>query len=173
MTLADGRVPAIALILAVTAALTGCATSAPHPLGLHDTSITESLPIKIYPRAWYGVPLNNSSDSPITVRALKLNGRHNATAGRPLVIAYPSGNYIDWYSPPGTLGMQRAISARMPLAGFTIPPHTKGRYQAVVLLSAVDIELTASVSGATVSYDSNSHRLEETWTEHASLRATN
>jgi hypothetical protein len=173
MTLADGRVLAIALILAMTAALTGCASTAPHALGLHDTSITESLPIKIYPRAWYGVPLNNSSDSSVTVRTLKFIGRHNATAGRPFVIAYPSGNYIDWYSPPGTPGMQRAISARIPLAGFTIPPHTKGRYQAVVLVSADDIHHTASVAGATVSYDSNSHRLEETWIEHASLRAAN
>jgi hypothetical protein len=169
MRIGAGR--AVALLatgVALLGALAGCAV-APRSLGLRDTTITQSLPIGRYREVWLGVPLNNATGAPITMRSLALTGVRNLTVGTPFVIEIQPGGVIDWYAPPGTKAMQAEVSRRRPFAGFVVPPHSKRRFQAVVLVRAGTTGRAASTTGAVVGY-SGGLRWNETWTERSALR---
>jgi hypothetical protein len=160
---------AAAAVVALGGALAGCASS-PRALGLHDTGVTQSLPVSQYHRVWFGVPLNNSSDRRVTIRSLELTRAQNLRTGTPFVIDIADGDSIDWYSPPGTKAMQAEVARRVPLVGFRVPAHSKDRYEAVVLVTARSTGAAASTTGAVVGYESGGHYWEETWKERSSLR---
>lgn len=154
---------------AVGGLLAGCA-SPPRALGWHDTGVTQSLPMTTYPQVWAGVPLDNGSARPLTLETLHLNGVRNLVVGKPFVITVTSGEFIDWYSPPGERRMQPELRTRRPYAGFVVPPDSENRYEAVVLLEARRTDVAASITGATATYVQDGHEWGETWTEHSSLR---
>lgn len=159
----------VLLAAVLGALLSGCA-AAPHALGLHDTGVTQSLPLAEYPDVWAAVPLDDGTDEPVTIRSLALTGARNIRHGRPFVIEVRPNGYIDWYAPPGTTAMRAEIANRVPLAGFRVPAHTRHRFEAVVLLRPRDTGRTASITGATVTYTSGGHEWTETWVERSSLR---
>lgn len=162
----------IAALLVLPFMISGCAPLPPaHAMQLHNTYIVEGLPQPEYEEAWYGVPLDNVTDSVVVIQSMRLSQTSNLVAGKPFVVNITNGDYIDWYAPPGTKRMQAEVANSVSIVGFEIPPHTRGRFQAIVLAKAREQTKAASVSGAVIQYEIDGHSQQETWLERASLTA--
>jgi hypothetical protein len=164
------RIAIVLGLLALPLTVSSCASGSPsHALGLHDTGITEGLPMPEYRDAWFGIPLNNSTNNTVEIESMRLTDATNLDVGPAFVVDIAHGDYIDWYAPPGTKQMQLEVARRVPLAGFTIPPHTHGRYEAVVLATARDRGAAASTTGGRIRYKTTGHDWDETWVERGNL----
>lgn len=162
----------ITALLALPFVIGGCAqTPSAHALRLHDSHIVEGLPQPQYEEAWYGVPLDNDATSAVKIESMQLLDASNLVVGKPFIVDIAHGDYIDWHAPPGTKRMQIEIANRMPLVGFRIPPQTRGRFEAVVLVRNRGRSAASAVSGSVIRYEIDGHDQQETWLERASLTA--
>jgi hypothetical protein len=89
-------------------------------------------------RTWFGLELENPSAVPATLRFVRPLGATNARIADARVLDRErAGEGVGVLSPPvgGRLGA--AIARSRPIDGFVLPPHSRGRYQLVVLVERV------------------------------------
>lgn len=161
-----GRRPALALTASLVCllTLTGCA---PNALGFeHDDTTRQSL-TAANGRAWGGVFLDNISDDAITLESLHMRALSNASVGSIKVIRLTPGNAVGFYPTDITPGMQEELQAARPLGGFRLPAHSRGTYEAVFLVAAIDPTRDATTTDAVVTYRSGGNSWSET--QHSSF----
>jgi hypothetical protein len=80
---------------------------------------------------WAGIELENRSGSPLTLRAVSARDAANVEILDVRVID-PDSSHLLQLGVPLEPDLQTVVDRSQPLAGFVLPPHSRGRYEIAI-----------------------------------------